>query len=56
MATSQDENGSDEEQLQGTLHRRHVEALLDVSDEDFWKDLEPCDSHSHSGWEEAVSK
>lgn len=35
-----------------TTERRHVDALLDVSEE---LELEPHDYHCYSGWEEAVS-
>lgn len=39
-----------------TGDRRHVDALLDISEEFFLKELEPYDYHSSSGWEEAVSR
>lgn len=39
-----------------TPDRRHVDALLDISDEDFLKDLEPFEYHCYPAREEAVSK
>lgn len=36
--------------------RRHVDVLLDMSEEDFMKELEPHQYHCYSGWEEAVSE
>lgn len=39
-----------------TAERRHVDALLDLSEEDFSKELEPHEYHCYSGWEEAVSE
>ncbi|XP_070823247.1 uncharacterized protein C16orf46 homolog [Chaetodon trifascialis] len=42
------------EQPYKTPDRRHVDALLDISEEDFLKDLEPYEYHGYSGWEEAV--
>lgn len=70
MATLEEEdhtavNGSDKlpthedavgEQPYQTPDRRHVDALLDISEEDFLKELEPYEYHCYSGWEEAVSK
>lgn len=44
------------EQPYSTPDRRHVDALLDISEEDFLKDLEPYEYHCYSGWEEAVSE
>lgn len=43
------------EQLLQTPDRRHVDNLLDISEEGFLKDLEPHEHHPYSGWEEAVS-
>lgn len=43
------------EQRDRTADRRHVEALLDISEEDFLKELEPYEDHCYSGWDEAVS-
>ncbi|XP_034385191.1 uncharacterized protein si:ch73-103b9.2 [Cyclopterus lumpus] len=37
-----------------TPERRHVDVLLDLSEEDFMKELEPHKYHCYSGWEEAV--
>ncbi|XP_034724637.1 uncharacterized protein si:ch73-103b9.2 isoform X2 [Etheostoma cragini] len=37
-----------------TKERRHVESLLDISEEDFLKEQEPYEYHCYSGWEEAV--
>ncbi|XP_042358214.1 uncharacterized protein C16orf46 homolog [Plectropomus leopardus] len=34
--------------------RRHVDALLDISEEEFIKELEPYEYHCYSGWDEAV--
>nr|XP_046241293.1 uncharacterized protein si:ch73-103b9.2 [Scatophagus argus] len=34
--------------------RKHVDALLDLSEEDFLKELEPYEYRCYSGWEEAV--
>ncbi|KAG8001497.1 hypothetical protein GBF38_007183 [Nibea albiflora] len=42
------------EQSYRTADRRHVEALLDFSEEDFLKELEPYEDHCYSGWDEAV--
>lgn len=39
-----------------TPERSSVEALLDISEENFLKELEPYEYHCYSGWEEAVSK
>ncbi|XP_044047129.1 uncharacterized protein C16orf46 homolog [Siniperca chuatsi] len=57
-------NGSDKElptqkdavgeQPYKTPERRHVDALLDISEEDFLTELEPYEYHCYSGWEEAV--
>lgn len=44
------------EQPHQTPERRHVDALLDISEEDFLKELEPQEYHCYSGWEEAVSE
>lgn len=38
-----------------TPDRRHVDDLLDISEEGFLKELEPHENHSYSGWDEAVS-
>lgn len=47
---------SSEDALEGqTADRRHVDALLDISEELFLKELEPYDYICSSGWEEAVS-
>ncbi|XP_074470037.1 uncharacterized protein C16orf46 homolog [Sebastes fasciatus] len=37
-----------------TPERRCVNALLDISEEDFMKELEPYEYHCYPGWEEAV--
>ncbi|XP_060897269.1 uncharacterized protein C16orf46 homolog [Labrus mixtus] len=34
--------------------RKHVDALLDISEEAFVKELEPFEFHCYNGWEEAV--
>ncbi|KAM7406215.1 hypothetical protein PAMP_000605 [Pampus punctatissimus] len=48
-------NGSDEElPAQETPERTHADVLLDISEEDFLKELEPHEYHCYSGWEEAV--
>lgn len=47
--------GPTEERLLQTPDRRHVDNLLDISEEGFLKDLEPHEHHPYSGWEEAVS-
>lgn len=39
-----------------TTERRHVDVLLDLSEEDFLMELEPHEYHCYSGWEEAVSE
>lgn len=36
-------------------HRRHVQAFLDISEEEFLEELEPYDYHCYPGLEEAVS-
>ncbi|XP_008292980.1 uncharacterized protein C16orf46 homolog [Stegastes partitus] len=43
-----------EEEPHRTAERRHVDSLLDVSEEGFEKELEPHEYHCYSGWEEAV--
>lgn len=48
-------DGPAEEQRLHTPDRRHVDNLLDISEEGFLKDLEPHEHHPYSGWEEAVS-
>nr|XP_020464431.1 uncharacterized protein LOC109965044 [Monopterus albus] len=42
------------EQPYETLERRHVDALLDISEEDLLKEQEPYEYHCYSGREEAV--
>lgn len=44
-----------EQRLLQTPDRRHVDNLLDISEEGFLKDLEPHEHRPNSGWEEAVS-
>lgn len=44
-----------EEHLVQTPDRRHVDDLLDISEEDFLKELEPHENYSYCGWDEAVS-
>lgn len=44
-----------EEHLVQTPDRRHVNDLLDISEEDFLKELEPHENLSYCGWDEAVS-
>ncbi|XP_038556706.1 uncharacterized protein si:ch73-103b9.2 [Micropterus salmoides] len=41
-------------QLYKTPERRHVDTLLDISEQDFLTELEPYEYHCYSGWEEAV--
>ncbi|XP_041840339.1 uncharacterized protein LOC121639239 [Melanotaenia boesemani] len=41
-------------QLYKTPERRHVDDLLDVSEETFVKELEPYEYHCYSQWEDAV--
>lgn len=43
-------------QLYKTPERRHVDTLLDISEQDFLTELEPYEYHCYSGWEEAVSE
>lgn len=45
-----------EDQPYQTPDRRHVDALLAFSEEDFLKELEPFEYHCYSGLEEAVSE
>ncbi|KAK9542668.1 hypothetical protein VZT92_000509 [Zoarces viviparus] len=54
-------NGSEEELPtqeeaveEQTPERRHVDILLDISEEDFMKELEPHEYKCYSGWEDAV--
>ncbi|XP_068586805.1 uncharacterized protein C16orf46 homolog [Cebidichthys violaceus] len=54
-------NGSEEEPPtqeeaveEQTPERRHVDVLLDISEEDFMKELEPHEYHCYSGWEETL--
>lgn len=55
-------NGSDTEDAAGAPlscrapERTHVDALLDISEEEFLKELEPHQYHCYSGLEEAVSE
>lgn len=35
--------------------RKHVDVLLEISEEELLKELEPPEYHCYSGWEEAVS-
>lgn len=51
LPVQEDETGK---QLYKT-ERAHVDALLDISEEDFLKELEPYEYHCYPGWEEAVS-
>uniref|UniRef100_H3C660 Uncharacterized protein n=1 Tax=Tetraodon nigroviridis TaxID=99883 RepID=H3C660_TETNG len=37
-----------------TLCRKHVDALLDISEEELLKELEPQEDHCYGGWDEAV--
>lgn len=43
------------EELCETPDRKHVDALLDISEEELLKDLEPWEALCSSGWDEAVS-
>ncbi|XP_049421648.1 uncharacterized protein C16orf46 homolog [Epinephelus fuscoguttatus] len=52
---SEDEFPSQEDAVEEqTSERRLVDALLDISEEDFMRELEPYEYHCYSGWEEAV--
>ncbi|CAG5854850.1 unnamed protein product [Menidia menidia] len=58
METQQEEEPSEEAvspQLLRAPERRHVDDLLDISEEDFIRELEPCAYVCYSGVEEAVS-
>ncbi|KAK2920271.1 uncharacterized protein si:ch73-103b9.2 [Channa argus] len=48
------EDAAVEQPYYSAAERRHVDALLDISEEDFLKELEPHEYHCYSGWEEAV--
>nr|XP_057944528.1 uncharacterized protein si:ch73-103b9.2 [Doryrhamphus excisus]XP_057944529.1 uncharacterized protein si:ch73-103b9.2 [Doryrhamphus excisus] len=48
-----DEKEAAEEQLY-KAQRFHVDALLDISEEAFMKEVEPYEYHCYPGWEEAV--
>ncbi|XP_074523052.1 uncharacterized protein C16orf46 homolog [Halichoeres trimaculatus] len=37
-----------------TPERKHVDALIDISEEEFLKELEPFEFHCYNGWEEAA--
>lgn len=54
--TSDNEFSTKEQKPDKTPDKRHVDVLLDVSEEDFINDLEPHEYHCYHGWEEAVSK
>lgn len=43
------------EELCETPDRKHVDALLDISEEELLKELEPQEYHCYGGWDEAVS-
>lgn len=43
------------EQLYESPGRRHVEALLDISEEEVLRDLEPLECCCPSSWDQAVS-
>ncbi|XP_068196427.1 uncharacterized protein C16orf46 homolog [Antennarius striatus] len=52
-------NGSEERipaavELWDTPDRRHVDALLDISEEAYFKEMEPEENRSNSGWEDAI--
>lgn len=49
------EDSAGEQSHHRTPGRRHVDVLLDISEEDSLKELEPHEYHCYSGWEEAVS-
>lgn len=40
----------------GASDRKHVDALLDISEEELLKELQPQRHRSYEGWDEAVSK
>lgn len=44
------------EELRERPDRKHVDALLDISEEELLKELEPQEDHCYGGWDEAVSK
>lgn len=48
------EEASGEERYE-TPDRKHVDALLDISEEELLKELEPQEYHCSSSWDEAVS-
>ncbi|KAM4743957.1 uncharacterized protein C16orf46 homolog isoform 1-T2 [Anableps anableps] len=41
-------------ELQKMPERKYIDALLDISEESFMRDLEPYECHWYSGWEHAV--
>lgn len=43
------------EQLRESPSRKHVDSLLDISEEELLKDLEPQEDPCYGGWDEAVS-
>lgn len=47
--------GAAGEQLYESPDRKHVDALLDISEEELLKELEPPDQRCSTGWDEAVS-
>uniref|UniRef100_A0A1A8D175 Uncharacterized protein n=1 Tax=Nothobranchius kadleci TaxID=1051664 RepID=A0A1A8D175_NOTKA len=49
------ELSAQEEDTAGETGRRHVDALLDISEDNFRKEQEPFEDHDYSGWEEAVT-
>lgn len=47
--------GAAGEELRETPDRKHVDALLDISEEELLKELEPQEDLCYGGWDEAVS-
>ncbi|XP_057693850.1 uncharacterized protein LOC130916833 [Corythoichthys intestinalis] len=52
-ANDLDQTDANEEQLY-KAQRMHVDVLLDMSEKEFLKEMEPHEYHCYSGWEEAV--
>lgn len=42
-------------ELREMPERKHIDVLLDISEESLVRDLEPHEWHCYSGWEHAVS-
>lgn len=52
LSSEEDKTGS---QTRKMTQRKHVDALLDISEEMFLRDQEPYEYHCYSAWEDAVS-